>query len=353
MTPGKMPPGFWVVFLLGLVLSAASALDPFTSVFHRSGSLSNATLVWSEPATAFFLSIKRPFSIAAFIGPTRTGKSTLATVAFGENKRTFGIGTGVDSMTTGMTITTEPVANLGSFDLYVLDTEGLNGVHQLTEVAYEVTLFNYALLMSSTVIYNTFAPIDALALHRLETRTDFNTIFRKTAVQKGFANAGSDFSKPAILWVAQNFNKFTLKNSRYSSADDFLKTLLSHGSTGASKLSERVSELHLLPFDKPHTNDEVLVDLLQVPRNQLRREYLEDAENLVGSVKAKGKPLSFSRKNFFQRKRISPIFPTASRSWPGEHSERFVLELRCLPIIRKRCKSTPGDFEKRSPAVAV
>jgi len=60
------------------------------------------TMEWTEEGTQFFNSLSSHFAIISFLGPTKSGKSSLASLLFERDLSTFPVGFAIESKTQGL-----------------------------------------------------------------------------------------------------------------------------------------------------------------------------------------------------------------------------------------------------------
>ncbi|KAI9106249.1 guanylate-binding protein [Phlyctochytrium arcticum] len=280
---------------------------------------------------AFLEGLQGPFAIVAIVGPTRTGKSFLLNQiahAAGDpeeqleseaSTKPFAVGGGVVSKTHGAWIWPEPV-NLGSVPTYLMDSEGLHGVESVQTAAYEVELFVHAAMLASTVVYNTWAPVDAANVRTLKSLVAFSRLFMMdvaaavvdTDNQTTTAGGEQSFDTsaipehldpPSLHWTVQNFNKFSLEHGGVN-ATEFLDQLirkdsfLQDANVDFRFLKQQFSYMDLIPMSRPSDEDEKLAgDGSNISWADFRKPYQSDVMSLVDSLRAHLTPKRLNGKN--------------------------------------------------------
>lgn len=153
----------------------------------------------------------RPFCIVSIVGPTRTGKSALIGRCFA-TPASFEVGGDLFSKTSGVWISDRPRmmrvgegADARTVAVYVLDTEGFHGVLQRTTRSFEANMFAAVCLMSSVVIYNSRAPLDAKDVERLRTFATTTAMVVEELAAHGLGDV-AQLQQPSLIWAVQNIN---------------------------------------------------------------------------------------------------------------------------------------------------
>lgn len=195
-------------------------------------------------------------------------------------------------------MTSEPIVaqtESGPLNVFLVDTEGFNGVGQQTSMTYEANLFGLTFLFSNVMIFNSIFPVDAgtvrmieghcrhamLVLQELE---DAHIIYNKN-------------SRPAFVWAVQNFNLFNLKNSDMTETE--LLSMLEdtsdatfaekkqaqaifggRGGPNLNLLNTLFTRISLVPVRRPHEKDEVVANLADYPMEELSKDYVQDVKRV-------------------------------------------------------------------------
>ncbi|XP_014382500.1 guanylate-binding protein 1-like isoform X1 [Alligator sinensis] len=171
----------------------------------------------------------QPVVVVAIAGLYRTGKSYLMNQLAG--KRTgFSLGSTIQSHTKGIWMWCVPHPRRPGHTLVLLDTEGLGDVEK-GNAKNDTWIFTLAVLLSSTLVYNSLGVIDQGAMDRLHYVTELTEhIQAKAASGAGLAAAGdgADFVRffPAFVWAVRDFTLQLRLDGRDITADEYLEHAL-------------------------------------------------------------------------------------------------------------------------------
>uniref|UniRef100_A0A8D0R5Y4 GB1/RHD3-type G domain-containing protein n=1 Tax=Sus scrofa TaxID=9823 RepID=A0A8D0R5Y4_PIG len=126
----------------------------------------NGRLAVNPKALKLLSAIKQPLVVVAIVGLYRTGKSYLMNKLAGKNKG-FSLGSTVQSHTKGIWMWCVPHPRNPDHTLVLLDTEGLGDVEK-GDNQNDSWLFALAVLLSSTLIYNSMGTINQQAMDQLQ-----------------------------------------------------------------------------------------------------------------------------------------------------------------------------------------
>uniref|UniRef100_A0A8C9B872 GB1/RHD3-type G domain-containing protein n=1 Tax=Prolemur simus TaxID=1328070 RepID=A0A8C9B872_PROSS len=122
-------------------------------------------LTVNPEALEILSAITQPMVVVSIVGLYRTGKSYLMNKLAGKNKG-FSVGSTVQSHTKGIWMWCVPHPKKPDHTLVLLDTEGLGDVEKVDK--NDTQIFALAILLSSTLVYNTMHNIDQGAIDLLQ-----------------------------------------------------------------------------------------------------------------------------------------------------------------------------------------
>ncbi|XP_036435573.1 guanylate-binding protein 1-like [Colossoma macropomum] len=171
--------------------------------------------------------ITQPVVVVAVVGLYRTGKSYLMNRLAGKRKG-FALGSTIESKTKGIWMWCVPHPHIEDHTLVLLDTEGLGDVDKGDE-KHDVWIFCLAVLLSSTVVYNSLGVIDNMALEKLQYVTKLTEHINVTSDAVGGEEAYSKSTEfmhvfPSFVWTVRDF---TLDlDGKPITADQYLESAL-------------------------------------------------------------------------------------------------------------------------------
>ena len=161
------------------------------------------------------LRLDRPLVVLTVVGRSRTGKSFLLNRVLLGGKNAFGVDASIRACTKGLWFSHVPgpeflrlmgvhedEANECTYDVLVVDTEGINALDR--DQSYDTRIFTLALLISSTLVYNSLGAIDESAISTLAGVTTIaNSLKRKNG---GERTSSRVLDLPSLFWVVRDFN---------------------------------------------------------------------------------------------------------------------------------------------------
>uniref|UniRef100_A0A8C3BRS8 GB1/RHD3-type G domain-containing protein n=1 Tax=Cairina moschata TaxID=8855 RepID=A0A8C3BRS8_CAIMO len=172
--------------------------------------------------------IGQPVVVVAIAGRYRTGKSFLMN-RLAQQRSGFPLGHTVQAHTKGIWMWCLPHPRRANTTLVLLDTEGLGDPNK-GDSRNDAWIFTLALLLSSTLVYNSSGTIDQQALENLELvseLTDFIRTRAGTGERAGEAE-DSDFVRffPDFVWAVRDFTLELRADERPISEDEYLERAL-------------------------------------------------------------------------------------------------------------------------------
>ncbi|XP_048013044.1 guanylate-binding protein 2-like [Megalobrama amblycephala] len=131
---------------------------------------SDGKLCVQQSALQILQQIQQPVVVVAVVGLYRTGKSYLMNRLAGKQTG-FALGSTVESKTKGIWMWCVPHPTKAGTTLVLLDTEGLGDVDK-GDPKHDTNIFCLAVLLSSTLVYNSRGTIDNKAIMDLQYPSD-------------------------------------------------------------------------------------------------------------------------------------------------------------------------------------
>ena len=289
--------------------------------------------------------------IISLVGKYRTGKSFLLNRVLLERKQIngFGVGPTFKPCTKGIWIWSEPlmITNTHSkkpFPVYLIDTEGLGAYDE--EINHDTKIFLISILISSLFIYNSFGAIDENAINSLSFILNLSKTIKIKSVNKSDSEEELSEYFPSLLWLLRDFSlKLEDINGNTITEKQYLENALMNikGNSEIIEEKNRVRELikgyfkekDLFVMVRPVEEETDLQNLQNLPDEQLRKEFLEQAKLFRNKVMKKVKPKIFRKKNlngFLLIQLIQSILDSINNgSIPViENSWKYVMQNECI-----------------------
>ncbi|XP_029589221.1 guanylate-binding protein 1 [Salmo trutta] len=165
---------------------------------------SDGKLCVVRSALETLMQIEQHVVVVAVVGLYRTGKSYLMNKLAGTNKG-FALGATIQSQTKGIWMWCVPHPIKSDHTLVLLDTEGLGDVEKGDD-SNDNWIFSLAVLLSSTLVYNSKGTIDNYALEKLHYVTELTELIRVKSVE-GDVDESADYVRffPTFVWAVRDF----------------------------------------------------------------------------------------------------------------------------------------------------
>ena len=299
--------------------------------------------------------------IISLVGKYRTGKSFLLNrvILNLQNNSGFEVGPSINPCTKGIWLWSEPliIQNNHSktpFPCFLVDTEGLGAYDE--EINHDSKIFLISILISSLFIFNSFGAIDEMTLNSLSFILNLSKYIKIKSINK--EDNENDFAEyfPSLLWLLRDFSlKLEDKNGNVITEKQYLQNALENvnGSSDIIEEKNRVRNLIKSYFPekdcfvmvRPVENEEDLQNLESIPDNNLRKEFIEQANIFRNKVKKKVKPKTFKNKLLSGEMLIELIenildsinngsIPVIENSW------KYVIQNECI----KNSKEAINNF---------
>ncbi|KAA0718774.1 Guanylate-binding protein 1 [Triplophysa tibetana] len=180
---------------------ASPMLRPICLVKNVCGSLQVCT-----DAIEFLNGINQPVVVVSVVGLYRTGKSYLMNRLAGQQKG-FALGNTIESKTKGIWMWCVPHPFEAGQTLVLLDTEGLGDIDK-GDSKNDGWIFCLAVLLSSTLVYNSRGTIDNDTIQKLHYITEISEQIKIRSAEAGEeGDEDSQFVRffPLFVWVVRDF----------------------------------------------------------------------------------------------------------------------------------------------------
>ncbi|XP_028819789.1 guanylate-binding protein 1-like [Denticeps clupeoides] len=169
--------------------------------------------------------IQQPVVVVAVVGLYRTGKSYLMN-RLARKKTGFSLGMTIESKTKGIWMWCIPHPVKAGHTLVLLDTEGLGDVNKGDE-KHDTWIFCLAVLLSTTLVYNSIGTIDNNAIEKLHYVSELTEHIK---VKSGSSDTDEsiEFMKvfPSFVWTVRDFTLELLLDGKSITADEYLENAL-------------------------------------------------------------------------------------------------------------------------------
>ncbi|KAL2103142.1 hypothetical protein ACEWY4_000010 [Coilia grayii] len=164
--------------------------------------------------------IQQPVVVVAVVGLYRTGKSYLMNRLAGKQTG-FALGSTIESKTKGIWMWCVPHPNKPGHTLVLLDTEGLGDVDKGDE-KHDTWIFCLAVLLSSTLVYNSMGTIDNNALEKLHYVMELTKHIKvKSAVEA--AEQGMEMNSAPLRYVTELTEVIQVKSGEYDQTTELMR----------------------------------------------------------------------------------------------------------------------------------
>ncbi|XP_016311479.1 guanylate-binding protein 1-like [Sinocyclocheilus anshuiensis] len=186
---------------------------------------SGGKLYVKESALQILQKIEQPVVVVAVVGLYRTGKSYLMNRLAGQQTG-FALGSTIESKTKGIWMWCVPHPTKAGTTLVLLDTEGLGDVDK-GDSKHDSNIFCLAVLLSSTLVYNSRGTIDNRAVEELQYVTELTECI-KVKSSNNDADDSGEFVKffPSFIWAVRDFTLERKIDGNDATEDEYLEFAL-------------------------------------------------------------------------------------------------------------------------------
>ncbi|XP_028368016.1 guanylate-binding protein 6-like [Phyllostomus discolor] len=244
----------------------------------------NEQMFVNQKALKILNKISQPVVVVAIVGLYRTGKSYLMN-CLAREKLGFSLGSTVQSETKGIWMWCVPHPSKPNHTLVLLDTEGLGDVEK-GDPKNDSWIFALAVLLSSTLVYNSMNTINNDALEKLHYVTELTELIR--AKSSPTLDGGDDSMEfvsffPDFIWTVRDFTLELKLNGCPITEDEYLENALKlvQGLNPKAKISNVPRECirHFFPkrkcfvFDRPTKETELLAHIENILESELDPKF--------------------------------------------------------------------------------
>ncbi|XP_042560348.1 guanylate-binding protein 1-like, partial [Clupea harengus] len=240
--------------------------------------------------------IQEPVVVVAVVGLYRTGKSYLLNRLAGKPTG-FALGGTIKSKTKGIWMWCVPHPSKKGHTLVLLDTEGLGDVEKGDE-KHDTWIFCLAVLLSSTLVYNSLGIIDNNALEKLQYVMEL-TEHIKVKSSEHDQTTGLMRVFPSFVWTVRDFTLELELKGKPITADEYLENALKLKS-GSSAEVMRQNQLRqglrdffaprrCFVFDRP-ANAKNMRRMEELTDADLDPSFVEEAQKFCSYVFSNSKP---------------------------------------------------------------
>ena len=305
--------------------------------------------------------------IISLVGKYRTGKSFLLNRVLLNRVQSpgFGVGPTIKPCTKGIWIWSHPLMISNAhckdpFPCFLIDTEGLGAYDE--EVNHDSKIFLIAILISSLFIFNSFGTIDENAISSLS----FVLNLSKTIKLRNNSSIENEEELaqyfPTLFWLLRDFSlKLEDHEGNVITEKQYLENALKN-MKGSSEIIEEKNKVRSLirtyfperdcfVMVRPVEKESDLQNMQQLPDEQLRKEFVQQAKIFRNKVTKKTKPKVFMKKNLSGAMLVELVQSVLDAINGGnipviENSWKYVIENECIKHSNDAIKNFIDEIEK-------
>ncbi|KAL4597459.1 guanylate-binding protein 1-like, partial [Arapaima gigas] len=250
-------------------------------------------LLVNQEALNILNSIRQPVVVVSIVGMYRTGKSYLMNRLAGKRKG-FSLGSTIQSETKGIWMWCVPHPQKEGHTLVLLDTEGLGDVEK-GDQTHDAWIFALAVLLSSTLVYNSVGTINNEAIMSLHYVTELTEHIKVKSSGESVEETMLEYSRffPSFVWAVRDFTLELMIDGTKVTADQYLENSLKlmKGNTPRAMYSNAPRECirNYFPvrkcfvFDQPVYKDKLKI-IEQLSDADLEPNFVEQTSNFCGYI---------------------------------------------------------------------
>ncbi len=246
---------------------------------------------------SFLSSLKnQSIAVLSVTGPYRSGKSFLANLIM-NNMAGFKVGATINACTKGLWVWGRPIPISKNRKLIVLDSEGLGSVEKDRTGNIDMKIFTLSVLLSSCLIYNTK---HAISEDKIEELSNAANLSKRINISKDKKkNMQLDFGDffPDLIWVLRDFSLDRGKLSPKEYLEQCLQRVDVRTIEGGETknvcrdiITRNFKHRDCYTLVVPTTDEVKLRNLDNEPQSSLRKEFLDQVNRMILSIKDNIKP---------------------------------------------------------------
>ncbi|XP_062391458.1 guanylate-binding protein 1-like [Sardina pilchardus] len=240
--------------------------------------------------------IQQPVVVVAVVGLYRTGKSYLMNRLAGKHTG-FALGSTIESKTKGIWMWCVPHPSKPGHTLVLLDTEGLGDVEKGDE-KHDTWIFCLAVLLSSSLVYNSMGTIDNTALEKLQYVTELTEHIK---VKSSGYDQATELMRvfPSFVWTVRDFTLELIMNGKPITADQYLESALKLKPGHTAEISRHnqvrqglrdfFAERRCFVFERP-ANTKKMHRMEELTDADLDSDFVEAAKEFCSHIFSSAKP---------------------------------------------------------------
>ncbi|KAM9484764.1 guanylate-binding protein 1-like isoform 2-T6 [Salvelinus alpinus] len=187
----------------------------------------------------YLMGLKQKVVVVAVVGLYRTGKSYLMN-KLAQKRSGFALGATIQSKTKGIWMWCVPHPEKTDHTLVLLDTEGLGDVEK-GDSKNDAWIFSLAILLSSTLVYNSQGTINNDAVEKLQYVNELTEMIKvKSSTDDKEEGEGTQFMQffPNFVWTVRDFTLQLEIDGREITPDQYLENSLQLKKGTGKKVSD-------------------------------------------------------------------------------------------------------------------
>uniref|UniRef100_A0A8C0H074 GB1/RHD3-type G domain-containing protein n=1 Tax=Chelonoidis abingdonii TaxID=106734 RepID=A0A8C0H074_CHEAB len=298
--------------------------------------------------------ITQPVVVVAIVGMYRTGKSYLMNSLAGKRKG-FSMGSTIQSHTKGIWMWCVPHPGKPDHTLVLLDTEGLADVEK-GDPKHDTWIFTLAVLLSSTLVYNSKGTIDQDSMNKLHFVSELSEHIKVKADVEEEDDSAPDTEYisffPNFIWTVRDFTLDLEIDGKEVTEDEYLEKalMLKKGKCSDGYNLPRQCIRHYFPtrkcfvFIRP-ASEKDMKQLESLPDSALQPEFLEQmfgmlAQSYMDSIASGKVPCLEDAVTTLATKENEVAIRESLAYYMGQMEEQvvFPVEVAVLSEIHGNCK---------------